>query len=82
MCCHCNHCGVLTINATGEYHMKSYNTSIQVLLRHLTYWGILGKGVAATPNVSKGLSRLSIKSPNNLQDSGSEHHCGRKNTAM
>ena len=36
--------------------MKSYNTSIKVSLRHLTYWGILGKGVAATPNVSKGLS--------------------------
>ena len=55
MCCHHNHCGVLITNATGEYHMKSYNTSIKVSLRHLMYWGILGKGVAATPNLSKGL---------------------------
>ena len=36
--------------------MKSYNTSIKVSLQHLTYWDIPGKGVAATPNVSKGLN--------------------------
>ena len=38
--------------------MKSYNTSIKVSLQHLTYWGILGKGVAVTPNVLKGLTLL------------------------
>ena len=43
--------------------MKSYNTSIKVSLQHLTYRGILGKGVAATPNVSKGffISKCDIK---------------------
>ena len=35
--------------------MKSYNTSIKVSLQHLMYWGILGKGVAVTPNISVGL---------------------------
>ena len=64
MCCHHNHCGVLITNATGEYHMKSYNTSIKVSLQHLTYWGILWKGVAVTPNISKGLMLLSISECN------------------
>ena len=34
--------------------MKSYNSSTKVLLQHLTYRGILEKGAAVTPNVSKG----------------------------
>ena len=53
-------CGIGIINdtspnATGKYDMKSRNTSIKMSLRHLMYRGILGNGVAVTPNISKGL---------------------------
>ena len=43
----------------GAYQMKENNTSKRVSLRHLTYWTILSKGVAVTPNVLKGLINMS-----------------------